>query len=128
MPFSMIHTGISCFLGSLQFEIKASDNILVWKLFFYKCLRKYLMFINTYLFNFSTKCCFFKEYHDQWLLTILEENFNIFKIRTIILNCCRCFYILVSLGGNIIEHSSIILLKYSLRFLCCNWYIYSAFV
>ena len=42
-------------------------------------------------------------------------------------NCC-CFYILILLCGNIIGHSSIIFLKYFIRFLCCNWYFYNVFV
>ena len=43
------------------------------------------------------------------------------------LNCCCCFYILILLCGNIIGHSSIIFLKYFIRFLCCNWYFYNVF-
>ena len=81
------------------------------------------MFINNHLSNFGRICCFFKESQDQWLLTI-------FDIRTIILNFCRCLYILVLLGGNIIGHSLMLFLKYFIRFLCykANWYFYDAFV
>ena len=53
---------------------------------------------------------------------------NIFNIRTIVLNCCRCFYISVLLGGNIIGHSVIRFLKYLIGFLGCNWYFHDAFV
>ena len=69
MTSSLIHTDIPCFLRNLQFQIK---SVIIYKLFVCKCSKQYLMFINNYLSNFSMKCCFFKESHDQWFLTILE--------------------------------------------------------
>ena len=60
---------------------------------------------QTYLSTFSMKCCFLKEFYDQWLLITL------FYIRTIILLWCCCFYILILLCGYIIGLSSIIFLK-----------------
>ena len=58
----------------------------------------------------------------------LNYKITLFNIRTIVLNCCCCFYILIYLCDNIIEYSAIRYLKCFIRFLCCNWCFHNVFV